>query len=155
MTHLEPGDAAPPFSVQDETGTAWSLDELDGSPFVLYFYPRDDTPGCTTEACQFDDAIDAFNQLKVPVLGVSDDDAESHQAFKDKHELSFPLLVDEDGALADAYGVWVKKNIFGNEVHGNERTTFLIDAGGTIAHVWTNVDPDGHAADVLETVQTL
>ncbi len=153
MTHLEPGDDAPRFEAEDETGRTWSLDELKGRPFVLYFYPRDDTPGCTTEAHAFRDAMPSFEELDVPVLGVSDDDAKSHRSFKDKHDLNFPLLVDEDGAIADAFGVWVKKKMFGNEFYGNERTTFLIDEDGTVAKAWTDVDPEGHAQEVLEALK--
>lgn len=155
MTELDAGDPAPDFSTEDETGRTWTLDDLRGQPFVLYFYPRDDTPGCTTQAVSFRDAMPGFERLDVTVLGVSDDDAESHRAFKAKHGRDFPLLVDEGGELADTYGVWGKKKMFGNEFYGNQRATFLVDAEGEIARVWPKVDPEGHAVEVLEAIEAL
>lgn len=155
MTHLTAGDPAPAFDAEDETGRSWTLDDLAGSPFVLYFYPRDDTPGCTTEACAFRDAMPSFDDLDATVLGVSDDDAASHRTFKEKHELNFPLLVDEEGQLADAYGVWVEKKMFGNEFFGNQRATLLVGPDGEIAHVWPDVDPEGHADEVLEALDAI
>lgn len=155
MTEIDEGDSAPAFEAEDEAGRTWTLDELTGRPFVLYFYPRDDTPGCTTEACSFQDAMPDFQALEVPVLGVSDDDAASHRSFKDEHGLEFPLLVDEEGELADAYGVWVEKQMFGNTFHGNERVTFLVDGEGTVARVWEDVEPEGHGEEVLAAVREL
>lgn len=155
MTHLAVGDDAPAFEAEDETGRTWTLDDLAEAPFVLYFYPRDDTPGCTTEAISFRDAMPRFDEMDATVLGVSDDDADSHQAFKEKHDLDFPLLVDEGGDLADAYGVWVEKKMFGNEFFGNQRATFLVGPDGKIAHVWPDVDPEGHADEVLDALATL
>lgn len=155
MAPLAEGDDVPAFEIEDETGRTWTPDDLSGRPFVIYFYPRDDTPGCTTEACSFRDATPRFEELEVPVLGVSDDDAKSHVSFKEKHDLGFPLLVDTDGALADAFGVWVKKKMFGNEFHGNQRSTFLVDAEGTVARVWPKVDPEDHADEVLAAIDEL
>ncbi len=153
MTHPTAGDDVPPFQVEDETGQVWSPEELEGTPFVLFFYPRDDTPGCTKEACGFQDAMGAFNEIGVRVFGVSDDDANSHIKFKEKYDLDFPLLVDEGGKLAEAFGVWIKKKMFGNEFYGTQRSTFLIDAEGTIQEAWTNVNPEGHAQEVLEALE--
>lgn len=155
MTTLTAGDPAPEIDTPDETSRVWTLDDLAGEPFVLYFYPRDDTPGCTTEACQFRDRSPEFGDLGVQVLGASDDDADSHVAFKDKHDLDFPLLVDGDGELADRYGVWAKKKMFGNEFWGVERATFLVDGEGQLARVWPSVDPEGHADEVLEAIEEL
>lgn len=153
MTTLTQGDRVPTFEVEDETGRTWTPEDLEGEPFVLFFYPRDDTPGCTKEACSFRDAMDDFDEVNVPVFGVSDDDAKTHRSFKEKHDLNFPLLVDEGGELADAFGVWVKKNMFGNEFYGNQRATFLIDAEGTIQKAWPNVNPENHAQQVLGALQ--
>jgi len=155
MTALDKGDPAPAFEAEDETGRTWSLDDLSGRPLVIYFYPRDDTPGCTTEACSFQANLPGFEELNVPVLGVSDDDAESHRGFKDEHDLAFPLLVDADGELADAFGVWVEKNMFGNTFHGNRRATFLVDGDGEVERAWHDVDPEGHGEAVLEAVREL
>lgn len=155
MTELQPGDEAPLFEADDETGRTWRLADLEGRPVVLYFYPRDDTPGCTKEACSFRDAMPELEDHDAVVLGVSDDDAESHRAFKDKRGLNFPLLVDTDGELADRYGAWAKKKMFGNEFWGVERKTFLIDAEGQIAHAWPSVDPEDHAEEVLQALAKL
>ena len=155
MTHLEAGDPAPAFTAEDETGRTWRLEELQGTPVVLYFYPRDDTPGCTKEACAFQERLDAFETEDAQILGVSDDDAESHAAFKEKHGLTFPLLVDEDAAVSEAYGTWVEKKMFGKTFMGVQRATFLIDADGTLARVWPKVQVDGHAEEVLAALDEL
>ncbi len=155
MVELQPGDPAPSFEAEDETGKRWSLEGLQGRPVVLYFYPRDDTPGCTTEACGFRDAMSAFEANEAQVLGVSDDDAKSHQAFKEKYDLNFPLLADTDAEVAEAYGVWVEKKMFGKEFMGVQRATFLIDADGTVAKLWPSVDVEGHAEEVLDALAKL
>lgn len=119
---------------------------------VLYFYPKDDTPGCTREACQFQERRPRFEDLDTVVLGVSPDSVESHRKFREKYDLEFPLLADEDHVVAEAYGVWKEKKMFGNTFWGVERTTFLIDEEGRIERVWKRVKADGHAAEVSEAL---
>lgn len=149
------GDEAPDFTLPDDEGDEVTLSDLRGRPVVVYFYPRDDTPGCTLEARSFRDAMPDLADRDVAVLGISDDDADSHARFRDKHDLNFPLLADTDGEVADAYGVWVEKQMFGNEFMGVHRATFLVDADGRIAKVWPDVDPEGHVGQVLEAVDDL
>jgi peroxiredoxin Q/BCP len=146
---IEQGSAAPDFSLTDERGETVSLKELRGNPVVLYFYPRDDTPGCTRQACGIRDAWDAFAETGATVLGVSTDSEASHARFKAKYGLPFPLLADTEHTVADAYGVWVEKRNYGKTYQGVERSTFVIDADGVIAKVMRRVKPDEHAADVL------
>lgn len=143
---LQPGDPAPPFSLSDDDGRTVSKEGLRGRRYVLYFYPKDDTPGCTTEACQFNDNLTAFERIGVPVIGVSADGADSHKAFKEKYGLHFPLLTDADRAAHDAYGAWGERP--GRGV-GVIRSTFLIDERGTVKRAWYFVKPDGHATEVL------
>lgn len=154
MVDLQAGDEAPAFKAQDETGRTWSLDELRGRPVVLYFYPKDDTSGCTKEACSFRDSMDRVAGAGAVVLGVSRDDAESHRAFKGKHGLNFPLLVDE-GDLSEAYGTWVEKKMYGRTFMGLQRATFLIGPDGKLARVWPKVRVDGHVDEVLEALAEL
>lgn len=153
MTELQAGDPAPSFQALDETGRPWTLEDLSGQHVVLYFYPRDDTPGCTKEACSFRDNMGAIKDAGALVLGISADPADSHQGFREKHDLNFPLLVDEDAEISKRYGVWVKKQMFGNEFMGIQRATFLIGPDGTLAHVWPKVKPEDHAEEVLEVLQ--
>lgn len=149
---LAAGDKAPDFSAPDETGRTWSLKALKGKTVVLYFYPKDNTPGCTTEACDFRDRYDAFAKKKVVVLAVSPDAAKSHAGFKAKHGLPFPLLVDEDKKICRAYGVWKKKMLYGRSFMGVERSTFVIGADGKIAEAVRKVSVAGHAQTMLEAV---
>jgi peroxiredoxin Q/BCP len=144
------GDKAPQFSAQDETGRTWSLKALKGKTIVLYFYPRDNTPGCTTEACDFRDRYDAFAKKKVLVLGVSPDTAKSHAGFKAKHGLPFPLLVDEEKEICRAYGVWKQKTLYGRKFMGVERSTFVIGPDGKIREALRKVSVTGHAESMLE-----
>jgi peroxiredoxin Q/BCP len=146
---VEPGSIAPDFTLGSDTGERVSLSSLRGQPVVLYFYPRDDTPGCTTQACGIRDAWGAFEQAGAVVLGVSPDDEASHAAFRAKHELPFMLLADPDHATADAYDVWVERSYDGKTFMGIERSTFVIDADGILKAVLRGVKPDSHAAEVL------
>ncbi|MDE2490997.1 MAG: peroxiredoxin [Elusimicrobia bacterium] len=149
---VDVGDKAPSFSAQDETGRTWSLKALKGRTFVLYFYPKDSTPGCTIEACDFRDRYDAFARKKVAVLGVSPDGAKSHAGFKAKHGLPFPLLVDEDRAICRAYGVWRLKTLYGRKFMGVERSTFVVGPDGLIKEAVRKVSVAGHAESILGTV---
>jgi peroxiredoxin Q/BCP len=146
------GDSAPSFVLQDHTGTMVSSESLRGSNYVLYFYPKDDTPGCTLEACGFRDETPRFTAKGVKVLGVSPDSPEAHTRFRKKYDLSFPLLSDPEKTLAKAYGVWVKKQNYGREYMGVERSTFFVDRHGVIKKVWRKVRVPGHVDEVLHSV---
>ena len=146
------GDKAPFFSALDETGRAWSLKALKGKTVVLYFYPRDNTSGCTTQACDFRDSYDAFVKKGARILGVSPDPAKSHAGFKAKHGLPFPLLVDEDKKICRAYGVWQEKTLYGRKFMGVVRSTFIIGKDGRIASALRKVSVAGHVDAVLEAV---
>jgi peroxiredoxin Q/BCP len=152
---LKAGDAAPSFDLPDGAGGRVSLASLKGKPVVLYFYPKDDTPGCTREACDFRDQNAAFAQAGATVLGVSPDGPDSHQKFAGKFSLTFPLLSDTDHKVAEAYGVWGEKTNYGRTYMGITRATFLIDKHGKVARVWPKVKVDGHADQVLEAVRAL
>ena len=146
---LKPGDKAPAFALPDGNGKTVSLDSLKGKTFFLYFYPKDDTPGCTTEACQLNDNLTQFRTLGVPVLGVSRDDASSHQAFQQKYGLKFDLLTDTDRSVHDAYGAWGERPGRGE---GVIRSSFLIGPDGRVKKAWYFVKPDGHALEVLQAL---
>ncbi len=146
------GSKAPAFSLPDETGAVVSSASLSGKPYVLYFYPKDDTPGCTKEACDFRDNLKAFNAAKVRVLGVSPDDSKRHTKFKEKYGLTFTLLSDTEKSLIEAYGVWVKKLNYGREYMGVQRSTFLIDKAGKVAKAWHGVRVPGHVEAVLASL---
>jgi peroxiredoxin Q/BCP len=145
---------APDFSLSADDGSTVTLASLRGKPAILYFYPKDDTPGCTTEACEFRDAFPRFSQ-HVRVLGISPDSVASHVKFKEKYELPFTLLADEGHHMAEAYGVWKEKSMYGKKYMGVERTTFVLDAKGNIAKIFPKVKPAGHAAEVEAVVQAL
>jgi peroxiredoxin Q/BCP len=149
------GERAPEFALPDESGTLHRLAERRGSWTVVYFYPADDTPGCTTEACQFGDRLTALDAEAAAVWGISPDGAASHAAFREKFGLRFTLLSDEDHAVAEQYGAWALKKTYGREYMGIQRSTFLVDPEGRIAHVWPRVKADGHAADVLAVLSEL
>jgi peroxiredoxin Q/BCP len=149
MPKLDRGANAPPFTLPDQDGRPVSLADFSGRKLIVYFYPADDTPGCTKEACQFNDNLHAFERAGVPVLGISPDDPASHVRFRDKYGLRFPLLSDPDHRVMDAYGAWGEKTLYGNTVVGVLRSTFLIDEQGRIERAWYNVKADGHAAKVL------
>ena len=146
------GDAAPGFTLPSDRGEDVSLESLRGGPVVLYFYPKDDTSGCTTQACEFRDSWSEVQARGAVVLGVSPDGIASHERFRDKFSLPFPLLADEDHAVAEAYGVWGEKSMYGRKYQGILRTTFIIDPAGRIAHVFEKVKPKGHAAEVLDAL---
>lgn len=146
---LEKGKLAPEFELIDETGAPRRLSDYRGKPLVLYFYPKDDTPGCTTEACNFRDDYSAYEAAGVVILGVSPDGTKSHDRFKQKYALPFPLLSDPDHKVCETYGVWALKKFMGREYMGVLRTTFLIDAEGRILHIFENVKPAEHSAEVL------
>lgn len=152
---LTEGTQAPAFELPDQRGTVVSSASLAGKPYVLYFYPKDNTPGCTIEACDFRDNFGRFKQTQVQVFGVSPDSSKSHAGFAEKFELPFTLLADADKSLVNAYGVWVKKLNYGREYMGVERSTFLVGADGTIKKVWRNVKVKGHADQVLEQASAL
>jgi peroxiredoxin Q/BCP len=149
---LSPGDLFPSFSLPADTGGTISLASLKGQWFVLYFYPKDDTSGCTAQACQFRDLFPDFAKLKMPIFGVSRDSLESHRRFKEKHQLPFVLLSDENGDLCQNCGVWVEKSMYGRKYFGIERSTFLINDQGIIAAVWRKVKVPNHVQDVLKVV---
>jgi len=146
---IEEGTPAPDFELASDEGSTVKLSDLRGKPVVLYFYPKDDTPGCTAQACGIRDAWNEFEQRGAVVLGVSPDPESSHVKFKEKYGLPFTLLADTDHEVADEYGVWVEKNYAGKTYWGNERSTFVIDPEGNVASVMRNVKPDSHTADVL------
>jgi peroxiredoxin Q/BCP len=149
MAKLEPGDKAPAFTLTDADGKKVSLSSFKGSKVIVYFYPRDDTPGCTKEACQFNDNLSGFEKAGVPVIGISPDPAASHVRFRDKYGLEFTLLSDPTKATMEAYGAYGEKMMYGKRVTGVIRSTFIIDEKGKIARAWYSVKADGHAAKVL------
>jgi peroxiredoxin Q/BCP len=149
------GDKAPSFPLKDGEGHRVKLSDFKSKKVVLYFYPRDMTPGCTKEACSFQTDLPKFERKEVVVLGVSTDDARSHQKFSEKYGLKFPLLSDADHKIADLYGIWQEKNMYGKKVWGMKRTTFIIDENGKIAHVFKKVTPDIHSHEVLESLANL
>jgi peroxiredoxin Q/BCP len=152
---LEEGKAAPDFTLAADDGKKVSLKALRGQPVVLYFYPRDDTPGCTKEACAFRDRKKELTKLGAHVLGVSTDDVDSHVKFRDKYELNFPLLADVDHKIAEKYGAWREKNMYGKKSMGIQRSTYLIDAEGKIQKIWKKVSVDGHDDQVIDELKKL
>lgn len=152
---VEPGKKAPDFTLPADDGGKVKLSSLRGQPVVLYFYPRDNTPGCTREACAFRDQKSALTRLGAKVLGVSTDSVASHEKFRDKHQLNFPLLADEDHKVAEKFGAWREKNLYGKKSMGIQRSTFLIDAAGTVAKVWKKVSVDGHDEEVIAALKEL
>jgi peroxiredoxin Q/BCP len=149
MPRLGPGLPAPAFTLADQDGRQVSLADFAGRRVVLYFYPADDTPGCTKEACQFNDNLSAFGDADVPVIGVSPDDGASHRRFRKRYGLRFPLLSDPDHAVMERFGAWGEKSLYGRRVTGVIRSTFVVGADGLIERAWYNVRADGHASRVL------
>jgi peroxiredoxin Q/BCP len=143
------GERAPDFALKSDDGRRYALKDFRGKKVVLYFYPKDDTPGCTKEACSFRDNLARVTSKGAVVLGVSRDDTTSHAKFRDKYDLNFPLLSDDEGKVTDAYGVWKMKNLYGREFFGIVRTTFLIDEEGKISRIWPRVKVEGHTDEVL------
>jgi peroxiredoxin Q/BCP len=152
---LEAGTKAPAFTLVADDGTKVKLADLKGNPVVLYFYPRDDTPGCTREACSFRDRSAELAKLGAKVIGISPDDVASHGKFRDKFQLNFPLLADPDHAVAEKFGAWREKNMYGKKSMGIARSTFLIGADGVIKKVWKAVKVDGHDSAVLAALKEL
>lgn len=150
---LAEGDMAPDVALASDRGDTIRLADLRGRRVVLYFYPKDDTSGCTKEACGFRDALSEFEAQGAAVLGVSPDDVGSHEKFRDKYDLNFPLLADPEHSAAEAYGAWGKKKLYGREYEGILRTTFLIDADGRIEKIYRNVKPAGHAEEILAELE--
>jgi thioredoxin-dependent peroxiredoxin len=155
MPLVEVGKKAPAFSLKDQSGEARRLSDFAGRPVVLYFYPKDDTPGCTKEACAFTDNLPKFKSSKAAVLGVSILDEKSKAKFADKYKIGFPLLADAEHEVSEKYGTWQKKSRYGRSYMGIVRTTFLIDRDGKVAKRWDNVKVDGHAEEVLAAVDNL
>jgi peroxiredoxin Q/BCP len=152
---IEAGLPAPDFTLPTDGGGELSLAALRGRPVILYFYPKDDTPGCTKEACAFRDRLPDFSAVNAVVVGISKDTPKSHERFKTKYALPFPLASDEDAAVAKLYGVWVEKSRYGRTYMGMDRTTVLIDGTGVVRMVWRKVKVEGHAEAVLAAAKTL
>jgi peroxiredoxin Q/BCP len=152
---VEPGQRAPAFTLTADDGTKFRLGDFKGRPVILYFYPKDDTPGCTREACAFRDSQPVLKKFGAVVLGVSPDSSESHARFRDKYRLNFPLLADENHTIAQRYGAWREKNMYGKKSMGVVRSTFLIDSSGKVAKVWKQVKVDGHDEQVLAALREL
>ncbi len=152
---LTPGQAAPDFALGADDGTTVRLSDLKGKKVILYFYPKDDTPGCTIQACEFRDSWDDVKRAGGIVLGVSPDGEKSHEKFKAKFDLPFPLLADTDHGVSESYGVWGEKSMYGRKYLGIHRTTFLIDTQGRIGRVFEKVKPKGHAAEVLAALKEI
>ena len=152
---LSVGDKAPDFKMATDGGGEVSLANLRGQPVVLYFYPKDDTPGCTAEACGFRDVMPNFSGADVAIVGVSKDTVAKHEKFKAKHDLNFTLGSDADGSVCEAYGTWVEKSMYGRTYMGIERATFLIDNQGVLRRIWRKVKVKGHVEAVLEAVKAL
>ena len=146
---LAPGAPAPHFALPDQSGTVQNAKSLKGKRYLVYFYPKDSTPGCTVQACGIQSDLAQFNKLGIPVFGVSMDSVASHRKFADKYGLSFPLLADTERALIEAYGVWVEKSMYGKQYMGISRSSFLIGSNGKIEQVWEKVNTKTHAANVL------
>ena len=147
---LQVGDPIPDFVLESDSASEVKAADLRGKRFVLYFYPRDDTPGCTIEACSFRDNLPNFSSLDVPVYGISADDVDAHTRFRNKVGLTFPLIADPDHQVAEAFGTWVEKNNYGKTYMGIQRSTFIIDPNGRIEHVWEKVTPAEHVKQVLD-----
>ena len=155
MSLIDPGKKAPSFSLKDQTGKAHSLADYGGRPVIIYFYPKDDTPGCTKESCSFQELLPQFKTKKAAVLGMSILDEASKARFADKFNLTFPLLADANHEVAEKYGVWQEKTNYGKKYMGIARTTYLIGADGKVAKRWDNVKVDGHVEEVLEAVKSI
>ena len=152
---VEEGKKAPDFAAPTDRAKTLKLSDLRGRPVVLYFYPKDDTPGCTTEACGFRDAAPDFKKLKAQIVGVSKDNVARHDKFKAKYGLNFPLVSDEDGKICGKYGTWIEKSLYGRKYMGIDRATFLIDKNGVVARIWRKVKVAGHVDEVQAALTEL
>ncbi len=148
---IEEGSQFPSFSLSDQDGNVHTLESLKGKRTLIYFYPKDDTTGCTKEACEFRDTLPSFKDVQV--IGVSPDPVKSHRKFVDKYSLNFPLLADTEKELVESLGIWVEKSMYGRKYMGVLRSTYLLDENGKIEKIWSNVKPEGHAAEVLSTLE--
>lgn len=155
MTELNIGSLAPDFILPGDGGREIRLSQFKGQKVVLYFYPKDDTPGCTTESCDFRDSVKEFEKIGAQVIGISKDTVASHDKFKAKYSLNFPLASDENGDICERYGVWMEKSMVGKKYMGIERSTFLIDEQGKIAQIWRKVKVPGHAEDVRKAAENI
>jgi peroxiredoxin Q/BCP len=155
MSSLEENNHAPEIELSLDDGKIVALQQFSGKNIVLYFYPKDDTPGCTTEAKDFASLTPKFTKLNTLIIGISKDNAASHKKFKDKYCIPFPLASDLDGKICEAYGVWVEKSMYGKKYMGIQRSTFIIDKKGSIKRIWRNVSVTNHAQEVLETIENL
>jgi len=153
MATLKEGDKAPEFTANDQNGKTVALADYQGKIVVLYFYPKDDTPGCTAEACDFRDNYEYLQSQGYEVIGVSTDDEKSHKKFESKYSLPFTLIADHDHQIVNSYGVWVEKNMYGKKYMGTQRTTFIIDADGIISHIITKVDTKNSSQQVLDLLK--
>jgi peroxiredoxin Q/BCP len=152
---LQIGDRAPEFKMPTDDNSSVSLADYHGQSLIIYFYPKDDTPGCTKQACSFTESLSQFNNLNCAILGVSKDSVAKHQKFKTKHNLTFLLASDENTDVCERYGVWTEKSMYGKKYMGIERTTFLIDGDGVIQQIWNKVKVPGHIEEVLREVDNL
>lgn len=153
MAELKTGSKAPDFTLPTDGGGEISLKQFKGQKVVLYFYPKDDTPGCTAESCSFNENLSKFNKLDVQVIGLSKCSVKKHDKFKEKYGLKFPLASDENGDVCERYGTWIEKSMYGKKYMGIDRSTFLIDENGKIAALWRNVKVPGHVEEVMEAVK--
>ncbi|HEY8190610.1 MAG TPA: thioredoxin-dependent thiol peroxidase [Micavibrio sp.] len=154
MSVLAEGHKAPDFKVAADNGKTVALGDYAGEKLILYFYPKDDTPGCTMQACGFRDHLPAFGKLKTAVLGISKDPLIKHERFRGKYDLNFPLGSDEDGKMCEAYGVWIEKSMYGKKYMGIDRSTFLIDEKGEIVKIWRKVKIPGHIEELMKTIRS-
>jgi peroxiredoxin Q/BCP len=152
---LNVGDKAPDFTLPSDGGGSITLSDYKGRMIVLYFYPKDDTPGCTKEACSFSENLQALNALNAVVIGVSKDSVAKHDKFKSKYNLAFPLVSDENDAICELYNVWTEKSMYGKTFMGVERSTYLIDIDGTIKRIWRKVKVDGHTQEIMDTISDI
>ena len=155
MSTLQTGQPAPDFTCATDGSGELTLSELRGNYVVLYFYPKDDTPGCTKEACGFNENLQEFKGLNAEIIGVSKDNVSKHDKFKEKYALNFTLISDEDGTVCEKYGTWIEKSMYGRKYMGIERATFLINPDGTIAKIWRKVKVKGHVDEVKSEIETL
>lgn len=155
MSTPKEGSKAPEIDLPTDNGGNFRLSDMKGETVLVYFYPKDDTPGCTAQACSFNDNLKSLERLGVAVVGISKDSVKKHDKFKAKYDLQFPLASDEEGDVCERYGVWVEKSMYGRNYMGIERTSFLIDADGKIAKIWPKVKVDGHTEEVLAAIKEL
>lgn len=155
MPELKTGDKAPDFTLPCDGGEDIALSSFKGQKVVLYFYPKDDTPGCTAESCDFRDNIKSFEKIGVQIIGISKDSVAKHDKFKAKYQLNFPLASDENSDVCERYGVWTEKSMYGKKYMGIERSTFLIDEQGKIAAIWRKVKVPGHVEEVRQAIQDI